>query len=120
MESFSYTVFERLIGSFRDGGYHLLDFPAAFRAASSPAGSPILLLRHDIDFDLEKAVELARVENRLDLRATYFVLVRTAFYNVFSADSTQRIRELLALGHRLGLHFDHGQYPETESEAQTA
>ncbi len=120
MESFSYAVFERLLADFRDAGYRVLDFPAAFRAASSPAGAPILLLRHDIDFDLEKALEMARLEHGLGLRATYFVLLRTGFYNVFSADSTRRIRDVLALGHTLGLHFDHGQYAASANESETA
>ena len=40
------------------------------------------ILRHDIDYNIKKAVELAKLEHRLGCTATYFVLVTSDFYRV--------------------------------------
>ena len=65
-----------------------------------------LILRHDIDMSLDAALPIAEIESSLGLRAHYFVLVRTEMYNLFSAQADRVLRELAALGHEIGLHFD--------------
>lgn len=71
-----------------------------------------VILRHDIDNDIEKSVQLAKVEYACDVTSTYFVLVTSDFYNVFSKHSGEMLREIMALGHEIGLHFDEVRYPE--------
>jgi hypothetical protein len=80
---------------------------AAFDAA--PAGRPFLLLRHDVDFSLEWALPLARIEAELGVRSTYFVLPHGP-ENLLGEPGFSRLREILGLGHRLGLHYDLGFY----------
>ncbi len=70
-------------------------------------------MRHDIDMDIQRAVEMARLEAELGVRATYFVLISSDFYNVFSARNTAGLREITALGHSVGLHFDEMKYRNT-------
>jgi hypothetical protein len=65
-----------------------------------------LILRHDIDMSLDAALPIAEIEKSFGLRAHYFVLVRTEMYNLFSAQAGRVLRELAALGHEIGLHFD--------------
>jgi len=62
--------------------------------------------RHDIDFSPAAALALARIEHEEGVRATYFVLLRSEFYNALDARSVAAIRELVALGHTVGLHLD--------------
>jgi hypothetical protein len=92
--------YRRLLETALDAGY-------AFRAFDERDGAGrVLLLRHDVDADLGAAVELARIEAELGVGSTYFVMLRSPLYNLHGRANTRLVQELLALGHRLGLHFD--------------
>jgi len=67
-----------------------------------------VLWRHDVDLDLADARALARVEAEEGIRSTYFLMIRSYFYNLFSRDGEETVAELRALGHRVGLHCDLG------------
>lgn len=69
-----------------------------------------VIFRHDVDFSLEKALEFARLENSKNVKSTYFVLLSTDFYNVFSKNSFEILKEIIDLGHEIGLHFDEKRY----------
>lgn len=69
-----------------------------------------VILRHDIDMDLEKALELAKLEYKNGVNSTYFVLLSTDFYNIFSKKSNDILTEIISLGHDIGLHFDELRY----------
>lgn len=71
------------------------------------------ILRHDIDFAPERALDIACVEKAVGVKSTYFLLLTTDFYNVFSLQSQRTIDELLLQGHEIGLHFDEMHYPES-------
>lgn len=73
-----------------------------------------IILRHDIDFCPEKALEIAKIEYEIGVKSTYFVLLSTEFYNVFSRESSRIFSEILDMGHHIGLHFDEQRY-ETSS-----
>lgn len=66
----------------------------------------VLLLRHDIDLDLDAAVTMATIEHGHSIHATYFVLLTSPFYNPRAADRGAQIREIARLGHWIGLHHD--------------
>jgi hypothetical protein len=70
----------------------------------SPEGT--LLWRHDLDFSVHRASALARIEAAEGVRATHFLLLHSAFYNALEVEIVERVREILSLGHELGLHFD--------------
>lgn len=70
------------------------------------------ILRHDIDYDLKKSLDLARIESEQKVTSTYFVLLTTDFYNVFSKHNVKMIKEIAEMGHDIGLHFDEMNYPD--------
>lgn len=72
-----------------------------------------VILRHDVDLSLDKAVEIAQVENQLGVKSTYFILLTTNFYNIFSKESYNKIKQIKDLGHVIGLHFDEKRYDIT-------
>ena len=43
-------------------------------------------------------------------KSTYFVLLTSDFYNVFSEASRKGLEKIRSLGHEIGLHFDEMQY----------
>ena len=69
-----------------------------------------VILRHDIDNLLNKALEMARLEYENNIISTFFVLLSTDFYNVFSKKSNKILKEIISLGHHIGLHFDGNKY----------
>lgn len=84
---------------------------AGFRPTTFTQGSwtdKTLLLRHDVDYSLEMAVELAKVNARLGVSGTFFILARAHSYNPRSRKSHERLAEIAALGQRLGVHVAGG------------
>lgn len=79
-----------------------------------PFGTPVppgtALLRHDVDLSVAAAVEMARVEAEMGLSATYFLLAGSPLYNLLDRGTRERVREIEALGHDVGLHFSTHTY----------
>jgi hypothetical protein len=71
----------------------------------------LCLLRHDCEGDLGAALRLGQIEEELGVRSTYFVQLRSPHYNVLSTPQARFVKELLELGHDLGLHFDERSRP---------
>lgn len=71
-----------------------------------------VILRHDIDCSIEAALEFAELEQECGVTSTYFVLVSTDFYNIFSKKSHNLLEKIQALGHEIGLHLDETVYPK--------
>ena len=68
------------------------------------------LWRHDIDLSVHRAYSLAKIEKNFCIKATYFFLLGSKFYNIFEKDIKDLILKIISLGHRIGLHFDPNQY----------
>ena len=68
------------------------------------------ILRHDIDMSLNKALDLARVENEIGVKSTFFVLLSSGFYNALNSKSIAIMHTIHNLGHTIGLHFDEKNY----------
>jgi hypothetical protein len=90
---------QQLIRSFQTEGY-------VCRRFTEELGGRELLLRHDVDFSLDAAVEVAEIESELGALATFFFLVSSDFYNVLALDSQQKIARIRDLGHTISLHYD--------------
>lgn len=101
---FTYAAYRGLLSLLRKQGY-------AFRDYHNWRDAPrCAVLRHDIDTSLPQAVRLAELEAEEGVRSTWFVLLRTDFYNVFSKSGLEALRRIQSLGHEVGLHFDEASY----------
>ncbi len=69
-----------------------------------------IIVRHDIDYDLQKAYDFASFEKKLGVKSTYFILVTGDFYNIFSNSNQKYIQGIIKAGHKIGLHFDETRY----------
>lgn len=74
------------------------------------ANSKFTLWRHDIDLSVHRAYSLAKIEKSLNIKATYFLLLGSNFYNIFNVEIKNLIFKIKSLGHEFGLHFDFTQY----------
>jgi peptidoglycan/xylan/chitin deacetylase (PgdA/CDA1 family) len=69
------------------------------------------ILRHDVDFDVNKALDFANRESKIGgFQSTYFFLVSSDFYNMFAKSTLDVLERILKLGHEVGLHFDEVKY----------
>jgi hypothetical protein len=71
-----------------------------------PWGHRFILWRHDLDFSLNRSLALAKIEQQEGLKATYFLNPHSEFYNLAELSQFLIIKEIVSLGHDLGLHYD--------------
>lgn len=69
---------------------------------------PQLILRHDIDVSLKQALIMAKMENNLNVKATYMIITNSPLYSIETKDSRRILLGILKMGHEIGLHFDIG------------
>mgnify|MGYP001230277247 CR=1 FL=1 len=91
------------------GKYTFLTISKGFYEAVeslSSSGEKICFLRHDIDLSIENALRMAKIEAEQGIKSTYTVLLTGEFYNPFEDKNRKDLKEIISLGHEVGLHFD--------------
>lgn len=73
-------------------------------------GQPGIVLRHDVDLDIDPAYRLALHQAEHGLRGTYYFLTSADTYNCLSRRNRALIREIDAAGMEVALHFDPSIY----------
>jgi hypothetical protein len=111
-EEFTYSYYAELVSRLCET-YRFAAFPEG--KVKYKTGSPLLIMRHDIDMDMEAALRLSVLENELGIHSTYFFLVRCPLYNVFDGTTAEQIKQILNTGHHFGLHFDCSLYPDIDA-----
>ncbi len=108
--NFTYDGYIKLIDSLKNRDYQFCNY------LNYDEYDKLVIFRHDIDNSLNKAIEIARLEYKNDVKSTFFVLLSTNFYNVFSKESNEILKEIMYLGHDIGLHFDEKRYDISNAE----
>jgi hypothetical protein len=98
--AFDLGHYAELLEAAQAGGYRF-----AFFDREPQAGD--VLLRHDVDMSLDAALEMAELEAKRDVAATYFLMKRSDFYNLDTRGGAAALERLRELGHRVGLHGVH-------------
>lgn len=96
-------------------GYQFINF-----FDERPEEAKCIYLRHDVDWSLKMAVEMAEINHSLGISATFFILLRGHTYNFFDQRTLQEVRAIHALGQRIGLHYALPTIIPTEDDAFTA
>jgi hypothetical protein len=94
---FSLEHYRDLLQAAKRGGYRWAGFGRAPEAG-------VVILRHDVDLSLDGALAVAEVEADVGAWSTWFLMTRSVFYNLASADGERAIARLRELGHRIGHH----------------
>lgn len=81
-----------------------------------PVDKRHILLRHDLDLSVFTGHEIALIEHELGVSATYFILLHSPFYNLLELKNFQLVKDILRLGHKIGLHFDSHFYNITDED----
>jgi hypothetical protein len=95
--AFDLNHYRELLDAAKDGAY-------AFALFDHDPRPGDLFLRHDVDLSLEAALALAELEAEENVRATYFLMTQSVFYNLESPAGASALERLRALGHGVGLH----------------
>jgi len=103
-QDFTETNYQKLLNLTKQH-YHFTFF-------DKPLSCPHVFWRHDIDYSVHRALRLAQIEAKHQVRSTYFILLHCVFYNVFEKAIAECIRTILTLGHQLALHFDMAFYKD--------
>lgn len=103
---FTHSAYRNMLQILKERGYGFCGY-----GDWGGVGKPVIL-RHDIDFDPIAALAMAELESSEGVRSTYFVLLRTDFYNPLERGNVERLREIARLGHDIGLHYDETQYED--------
>ena len=64
------------------------------------------VIRHDIEYSMDRALKLAQLENELNIKSTYCVQVRNNIYNAVSDKNIEIAKQINDLGHEIALHQD--------------
>ena len=75
-----------------------------------PWNKKFVLWRHDCDFSLNRAHVIAKIEASENLTSTYFINPHSEYYNIFENTQFKLIKDIIRMGHRIGLHFDASFY----------
>lgn len=110
MMQFTYAAYRELIALLKAQNYRFCGY------FDHEGADKRIILRHDIDYSMERAVKLAQVEQEEGVRSTYFALLRTDFYNPASKHMTDMLQQIRGMGHEVGLHFDEVAYEGCSAE----
>jgi len=100
---FNFDHLENIFLKLKTGGHQSIFFSEAF---NSGLPKKAVILRHDLDQDLETALVIAQLESQYELKATFFVWLESPFYNPFEPRNAETIHKILNLGHAVGLHIE--------------
>ncbi len=64
-----------------------------------------ILMRHDVEYSVERAYELAKLESSMDFTSTFFFQWTNNSYNILSRKNKDLIKDMHERGHTIGLHF---------------
>ena len=73
-----------------------------------------LFLRHDVDFSVDFAHTLAKLEFQLGIQSTYFFMLTSNMYNLMSPENKKLVNNIKEMGHKLSIHFDPTAYDALE------
>jgi hypothetical protein len=105
---FSFAHYRELLGAARRGGYRF----TGFDREPEPGN---LILRHDVDLSLDAALQMAELEAAEGAWSTWFLMTRSAFYNLASTEGERAIARLRELGHRIA---HHAAWPNVDLDAR--
>lgn len=106
----SYDEYKNILATLKRSGRLCL-----FEEASRK--DDFIVLRHDVEFSLAKALRMAQIEKETGVKSTYFVQIGNPAYNAISDEGKEIIKKINLLGHDIGLHY---RQEEKENERKIA
>lgn len=96
---FSYDEYKKILKIIKMSGRYKTSYFEALHSDS------FILMRHDIEYSVKRAYDLAKVEIGMDFTSSYFFQWTNNSYNVLSQRNIDMLRDMHQMGHIIGLHF---------------
>jgi hypothetical protein len=113
MSRYSKESYVALIRLARGHGFRFVRF-------GDPGGDGTIYLRHDVDYSLSVALELAKLNAAEGVSGMFFVMLRSPTYNLLSSSGLEHAREIHGLGQQLGIHLVVPDPPPTDTAVKAA
>lgn len=97
MRDFTLKSYQSLVLAFQEADYRFLTFEEMMTVS---AQVKTVVMRHDVDELAWNALKMAKLENKLGVRATYF------FRIVKQSNVPEVIEQIVKLGHEVGYHYE--------------
>jgi hypothetical protein len=102
MNSFSYQEYANIINILLRN-VQIMDFGEINEDVTK-----FVIIRHDVEFSVERAYKIAYLEHLLGVNSSYFFQIRNNAYNLFSKKNLELVQEINRMGHKIGLHVHLG------------
>jgi hypothetical protein len=109
---FSHRAYGDLLQYIKDLGHRVVPF------RDIPSSGRYVILRHDIDFSVSKAEEMAALDHQAGVQSTFFVLLTTPYYNPLDEANLRILKSIISMGHEIGLHYDSSGFDALTFDAQ--
>jgi hypothetical protein len=108
--TFTLAEYEVLLAELLDEGLSFVGLE------NLPGRGRFCALRHDVDSEIFLLDEMMAVEEKMNISATYFVMLQSTAYNPMSIEVQNVMQSLRSAGHAIGLHYFVECGPRSESE----
>lgn len=96
---FSFEDYREIIRYIKQTGKYVSSYGEAL------GKEKFILMRHDVEYSVKRAYDLARVESSMDFTSTFFFQWTNNSYNILSRRNLDMVRDMHERGERIGLHF---------------
>ena len=103
VSEFTYDSYKQMIEILLKD-YKFITFQNAYKYLKKK--TPFVVLRHDVDISIEKALKIAEIDNSYGIQSTFFLLISSDTYNLHSKRGIDFANRLLDHKMEIGLHFD--------------
>lgn len=95
---FSFEDYKKIIKLVKESGR-----AANFREALTM--DRFIIVRHDVEFSVDRAYAISLLESGLDFTSTFFFQWTNNAYNILSKRNMDKIKRMHDNGHKIGLHY---------------
>lgn len=95
---FSYDDYKKIIKIIKESGRQ-----ATYKEALER--DDFIIMRHDVEYSVERAYKLSKVEESMDFRSTFFFQWTNNSYNILSRKNRDILTDMHERGQEIGLHF---------------
>lgn len=95
---FSYDDYKEIIRIIKSTGHQ-----SSYKKAINQ--DEFIIMRHDVEYSVERAYKLSKVEESMDFVSNYFFQWTNNTYNILSRRNMDMIRDMHERGQHIGLHF---------------
>ena len=95
---FSYDYYKEIIRIIKSTGHQ-----SSYKKAINQ--DEFIIMRHDVEYSVERAYKLSKVEESMDFVSNYFFQWTNNTYNILSRRNMDMIMDMHERGQHIGLHF---------------